>query len=250
MIANALGIFAPVITVVLFAVLADAQGSKLDEVTAFTTTATLAIVTHPANMIMTIVPRAVASFASFERIQDFLLEVSLTDERQVTSLRMSNSRTGGGTPSVSLSNVTVDNPCSASPLIRNVSWQLDKGATCIFCGPVGSGKSILAKAILGEVGLASGQLAVCSQRIAYCDQTAWLPSGTIKEIVSSFSGEVDETRYLRAICACCLDQEIASLPEGDATQVSSQGINLSGGQRQRLVCLEPPSFSQAYWLTV
>ncbi|PWI72127.1 multidrug resistance-associated protein [Purpureocillium lilacinum] len=62
--ANAVGIFTPVVTVVLFALVAAAQGVQLDAKTTFTTTAILAVVTHPANMIMTIVPRAIAALAN------------------------------------------------------------------------------------------------------------------------------------------------------------------------------------------
>lgn len=43
--------------------------------------AILSMVTHPANMVMTIVPRAVASLAGFDRIQAFLLRPSLYDYR-------------------------------------------------------------------------------------------------------------------------------------------------------------------------
>lgn len=67
--ANALGMFAPVLTLTLFAILAEIQGRQLDARTAFTTTALLIMITHPANMVMTIIPRAIASFSSFERIQ-------------------------------------------------------------------------------------------------------------------------------------------------------------------------------------
>lgn len=83
--ANALGMFAPVVTIVLFAVLARVQDDKrLDTKTAFTAVAILGMVTHPANMVMTIVPRIVACFASFERIQSFLLDEGRTDDRIVS----------------------------------------------------------------------------------------------------------------------------------------------------------------------
>ncbi|KAF7553306.1 hypothetical protein G7Z17_g3696 [Cylindrodendrum hubeiense] len=58
--------------VLLYAAKSIAQGSVLDVATVFTTVAALAVVTHPANMIMTIVPRAVASLANFDRIQEYL----------------------------------------------------------------------------------------------------------------------------------------------------------------------------------
>ncbi len=65
----------------LYAALAAAGGTSLDTRTAFTTVAVVALVTHPANMVMTMVPRALASLACFERIQAYLLEPSREDRR-------------------------------------------------------------------------------------------------------------------------------------------------------------------------
>jgi ATP-binding cassette subfamily C (CFTR/MRP) protein 1 len=67
-VANALGIFSPAITLVIFAAISGARGRSLDTETAFTTMAILSMVTHPANMVITIVPRAVAAYAGLERI--------------------------------------------------------------------------------------------------------------------------------------------------------------------------------------
>ncbi|KAJ6439348.1 ABC multidrug transporter [Purpureocillium lavendulum] len=212
MFANALGIFAPVITIVLFAVIAEVQGSPLDEVTAFTTVATLAIVTHPANMIMTIIPNAVAAFASFDRIQEYLLEEPLADQRQVSESEAPGTQTSDYQPGIVLTDMTVSKPASMDAILRDVTLSMEKGTVTIM----------------------SGEITVCSKRIGYCDQTVWLPPGTIKEIVCSFETNVDEQRYKRAITSCCLDQDLASLPARDETQVGSQGMNLSGGQRQRL----------------
>lgn len=50
-IANALGIFSPVITLAIFAIMSYFRGQNLDAETAFTTVAILTMVTHPANMV-------------------------------------------------------------------------------------------------------------------------------------------------------------------------------------------------------
>jgi ATP-binding cassette subfamily C (CFTR/MRP) protein 1 len=79
--ANALGLFSPVITLVLYAISAQYKGQELDTDTAFTSIALLAMVTHPANMVMTIVPRAIAAMANVDRIQRYLLEEPRNDMR-------------------------------------------------------------------------------------------------------------------------------------------------------------------------
>ncbi|KAI1499120.1 putative ABC transporter [Biscogniauxia marginata] len=97
--ANALGIFSPAVTLAIFAVLSSARGRDLDTETAFTTVAILSMITHPANMIMTIVPRAVAALAGLGRIQAFLLRPSLQASRgtlpRSTSNKLSRNPTSG-----------------------------------------------------------------------------------------------------------------------------------------------------------
>lgn len=230
----------------LYAIIAEAQGGRLDEETAFTTMATLSIVTHPANMIMTIIPQAVASMASFERIQEYLLEEPFVDQRRVIKSPAVDARATDEEQGVGLTNVTIHKPGSAIPILDDVSLVMKKGTLTICSGPVGSGKTALAKAILGELRPASGEITLCSKRIGYCDQNPWLPPGTIKEIICSFAEDVDDRRYREVISACCLEQDLASLPQRAETRVGNQGINLSGGQRQRLVSQEHKVYRQVF----
>ncbi|KAK1251558.1 hypothetical protein MKX07_007037 [Trichoderma sp. CBMAI-0711] len=232
--ANALGIFAPVATIVVYAAVARLQGSQLNVSTAFTTVAILALVTEPANMIMTIVPNAVATSANFERIQAYLLEPPRTDERRVTSPSSDAPRAHSTDAAVRLDGVTVVSPTTKDTLLHNVNLVLLRGSVTTCSGPVGSGKSTLAKVILGEISPSEGAVTVSSASIGYCDQQAWLPTGKVKQIVGGFSTAIDEERYNAAIRACCLEHDLAGFPEGDETVVGSRGINLSGGQRQRL----------------
>lgn len=228
----------------LYAIIAEAQGGRLDEETAFTTMATLSIVTHPANMIMTIIPQAVASMASFERIQEYLLEEPFADQRRVIKSPAVDDRATDEEQGVGLTNVTIHKPGSAIPILDDVSLAMKKGTLTICSGPVGSGKTALARAILGELRPASGEITLCSERIGYCDQNPWLPPGTIKQIICSFAEDVDDRRYQEVVSACCLAQDLASLPQRGETSFGNQGINLSGGQRQRLVSQEPKFFRQ------
>lgn len=219
----------------LFALIAALHHTRLDAKTAFTTIAILALVTHPANMIMTIVPRAVAAFANIERIQSYLLERSRVDQRKVSRGTSQAPETEGQPIAISLSDVTVLFDDSATPTLRGISMALPKGSATICSGPTGSGKSTLAKTILGEICPTAGEVKVSSVCIGYCDQKAWIPTGTVKEIVCAFEDKVDAQLYQDALRASCLDHDLERLPNGDATIIGSRGINLSGGQRQRLV---------------
>ncbi|KAF9875444.1 hypothetical protein CkaCkLH20_07264 [Colletotrichum karsti] len=229
--ANALGIFSPVLTLVVFVVIATFNHSRLDTETAFTTTALLGLVTHPANMIMSIIPQAIGSLAAFERIQEYLVQPPRVDQRVV--LKKTQEEPTEATPALCLQGVTIQQSTSASPILTDINLTIQTGSIVMCSGPVGSGKSILAKTLIGEFRVASGTVSVSSKRIAYCDQSAWLPSGTLQEAICGFMPE-DTDWFDEVTRLCCLDEDLAELPLGSQTQVGSRGSNLSGGQRQRV----------------
>ncbi|KAI0176465.1 ABC transporter [Hypoxylon sp. FL1284] len=232
--ANALGMSAPVLTLVLYAILANMRGVKLDTETAFTTIAILIMVTHPANMVMTIIPRAIASFASFERIQDFLLEPSRQDQRiEIPDSTECPEPRSVLRPAISLASLSVGGSRSA---LDNINLAVLQNSIVMCCGATAAGKTILVRSILGEIP-STGTVVVSSKRIGYCAQIACLPNSSIKEIITSYAKEhvaLDSEWYMSVVNACCLTEDIDALPGCDEYLVGSRGINLSGGQRQRL----------------
>ncbi|TVY68841.1 ABC transporter FUM19 [Lachnellula suecica] len=237
--ANALGIFTPAITLVIFAVIATARGSGLDTETAFTSIAILSLVTHPANMVMTFVPRVVALFAGFDRIQAFLLRPVLGDHRVVSSKPtlniMSPDSISGQLaeldPAILIQHLTIG---EQEPILLDINIEVALGSMVVISGPVGSGKSTLIRALIGEVVPARGSIKLSTRQIAYCAQRPWLPSASIKDVIHGATYENDDKWYRQVIDMCCLAHDIDSLPDGDGTQVGSRGFNLSGGQRQRV----------------
>lgn len=230
--ANALGMFAPVVTLVLYAILAKAKGNELDTKTAFTTIAILIMVTHPANMVMTIVPRAVASFASFERIQSFLLEPSLRDHRIEVPSSTAALDSNSSPVAINLAGLSVG---ESRLTLDDVNLTVRKGSIVICSGATAAGKTVLIRSVLGEIP-STGTVVVSSKRIGYGSQTTWLPNSSIKHIITSFAKEhvtIDSEWYEEVVGACCLTEDIDTLP-GDEYLVGSRGSNLSGGQRQRI----------------
>ncbi|KAG5797000.1 hypothetical protein H9Q69_003963 [Fusarium xylarioides] len=228
--ANALGIFSPILTFVIFVMYANLRGSTLDAETAFTTTALLGLVTHPANMIMTIVPRAMGSLAAFGRIQDYLVRPGRADERRLFKPK---TKDADSSLSICFEGVTVQSHSSSRPILETINFTVNQGSIIICTGAVGCGKTVLAQCILGEITTSSGTISVSSKRIAYCEQSPWLPSGTLKEAVCGF-GKFEPGWYRHVVELCCLDEDILAMPLGDNTLIGSRGLKLSGGQRQRL----------------
>lgn len=118
------------------------------------------------------------------------------------------------------------------PTLSNINVRLRPGALVAVVGTVGSGKSSLLSAILGEMIKLSGRV-VTKGKVAYVAQQAWIRNSTLKDNVL-FGKEVDERKYKKIIDCCALGPDLEILPAGDQTEIGEKGVNLSGGQKQRV----------------
>ncbi|EPQ19682.1 Canalicular multispecific organic anion transporter 1 [Myotis brandtii] len=116
--------------------------------------------------------------------------------------------------------------------IRDVNLDIMPGQLVAVVGTVGSGKSSLMSAMLGEMENVHGHITI-KGTIAYVPQQSWIQNGTIKDNIL-FGSEFDEKRYQQVLEACALLQDLKVLPGGDLAEIGEKGINLSGGQKQRI----------------
>ncbi|XP_023610594.1 canalicular multispecific organic anion transporter 1 [Myotis lucifugus] len=116
--------------------------------------------------------------------------------------------------------------------IRDVNLDIVPGQLVAVVGTVGSGKSSLMSAMLGEMENVHGHITI-KGTIAYVPQQSWIQNGTIKDNIL-FGSEFDEKRYQQVLEACALLQDLKVLPGGDLAEIGEKGINLSGGQKQRI----------------
>ena len=126
--------------------------------------------------------------------------------------------------------------------LKNVSLNISGDKLVVVTGPVGSGKSSLLMAVLGELPISSGEMA-SSSSIAYVSQIPWVFSGTFRENVL-FGREFDERKYKSVLDACDLVKDVNNFPKGDLTQIGERGVSLSGGQRAR-VSLARAAYAEA-----
>ena len=118
------------------------------------------------------------------------------------------------------------------PFLQDIDLELKRGELTIVVGPVGSGKTALISALLGEMVAADGTDVNIDATVSYVAQTAWVQSMSLRENVL-FGKAYDENNYHQALEAACMEKDITLLPNGDDTQIGEKGITLSGGQKQR-----------------
>ncbi|CAG8547028.1 11089_t:CDS:10 [Funneliformis mosseae] len=116
--------------------------------------------------------------------------------------------------------------------LRNVNLSIPRGKLVAVVGSVGSGKSSLLSALVGEMKKVHGEVEF-GGNVGYCPQTAWIQNATLRDNIL-FGLPFNDERYHKVIKDCCLEPDLAMLPDGDLTEIGEKGINLSGGQKQRI----------------
>jgi len=114
------------------------------------------------------------------------------------------------------------------------SLDLQPGSSLAVLGKVGSGKTSLVNALLGNLTHVQGQSALRSgMNIAYVMQRAYIVAGTVEENIL-MGREKDQRRLSQAINSACLDKDLELMPSGLTTEIGERGVTLSGGQQQRV----------------
>lgn len=119
--------------------------------------------------------------------------------------------------------------------LNDIDLDVRTGEFVGVMGSVGSGKSSLISAIMAELLINHGEIIVAdlTNGFGYVSQQPWLQRGTIRDNIL-FGKTFDENKYFNVLYACCLQEDLASLPNRDLTGVGEGGITLSGGQKARI----------------
>ncbi|KAJ2456552.1 hypothetical protein GGI03_006367, partial [Coemansia sp. RSA 2337] len=117
-------------------------------------------------------------------------------------------------------------------ILDNINFSALSSEHLAIVGRVGSGKSSLLSALLGDMRKEKGNVVLCGQ-VAYVPQQPWIMNATLCSNIL-FGLKYDETFYNRVIDACALRPDLEMLTAGDLTEIGEKGINLSGGQKARV----------------
>ncbi len=147
---------------------------------------------------------------------------------------------------LTVSGLRVSAPESRKLILAGVSFEIRPGQMLAVIGPSASGKSTLARAIVGLWPPAAGTIKIDGARlnqwdrqalgeyIGYLPQNVDLFSGTVKDNIARFRENVRDDDVITAAKRAHAHELILGLPNGYDTELGTHGTYLSGGQRQRI----------------
>ncbi len=137
-------------------------------------------------------------------------------------------------------------PPTKKVILNGVNFSLEPGESLAIVGPSGTGKSTIARMLVGAITPTSGNVRLdlmdirnwdprqFGETVGYLSQEVQLFPGTIKANIARMREDVsDETIFDAAELAGVHDM-VSQLPHGYETAVGMDGSPLSGGQRQRV----------------
>ncbi|XP_075279640.1 ATP-binding cassette sub-family C member 2 [Opisthocomus hoazin] len=200
------------------------ENNILDAQKAFTAISLFNVLRFPMAMLPLVISSLVQTSVSTKRLECYLggedLETSAIHHNPIPD------------SAVHFSEATFAWEQDGNAAISDVNLDIAPGSLVAVVGAVGSGKSSLVSAMLGEMENIKGHINIQGS-LAYVPQQAWIQNATLKDNIL-FGSELDEARYQQVIKACALLPDLELLPAGDQTEIGEKGINLSGGQKQRV----------------
>ena len=136
-------------------------------------------------------------------------------------------------------------PGASDPVIRGITFELKAGEALGLIGPSASGKTTLARLLVGNLvpragharldGMDVAQWASVDrgQHVGYLPQDIELFGGTVRDNIARMS-EGDTDQIIKAAKLAGVHELIMRLPKGYETEIGKGGATLSGGERQRI----------------
>lgn len=191
------------------------------------------LLSFPLSVVPMVITNIVEAQVALSRLTKFLTSSEIQTDAVIKAPRVNKL----GEVAVSVKNGTFlwsknKNDDNYKVALSQISFESRKGNLDCIVGKVGSGKSSLIQAFLGDLYKLDGDVRLYG-KVAYVSQVPWIVNGTVKENIL-FGHKYDAEFYQHVLKACALTVDLSILPKGDRTEVGEKGISLSGGQKARL----------------
>nr|XP_025851487.1 multidrug resistance-associated protein 1-like [Vulpes vulpes] len=200
------------------------EGNILTATKVFTSMSLFNILRLPLFDLPMVISAVVQTRISLDRLEDFLNTEELLPQNIETNYV--------GDHAIGFTNASFSWDKTGIPVLKNLNIKIPEGALVAVVGQVGSGKSSVLSAILGEMEKLTGVV----QRkgsVAYVAQQAWIQNCSLQENIL-FGSIMQQQFYERVLEACALLPDLEQFPNGDQTEIGERGVNISGGQKHRV----------------
>jgi ABC-type multidrug transport system fused ATPase/permease subunit len=135
-----------------------------------------------------------------------------------------------------------------TPILKDITFNVNKQETLAFVGESGSGKTTLVNILAGLLPVESGEFKInglnsseidivnFQKRIGYITQDAVIFNDTVYNNVTFWAERTQENlqKFWNSLEKAAIKNFVNSLPEKDNELLGNNGVNLSGGQKQRI----------------
>lgn len=190
----------------------------------------------PVELVIGTWKQFVNARAAYQRLEELL------DTYPARGNRLSLPRPQGN---ITVEAVTVAPPGSNNAVLKGLNFAIGSGEVVGVVGPSASGKSTLARVLVGIWQSQAGKVRLdgadvyqwnkdeLGPHLGYLPQDIELFEGSIAENIARF-GEVDPDKVIEAATRAGVHEMILRLPQGYETMLGDAGNSLSGGQKQRI----------------
>ncbi|WP_119389338.1 type I secretion system permease/ATPase [Taklimakanibacter lacteus] len=190
------------------------------------------------------VEQAIANWRGFQAARQGARRLNrVIDDLPTQSLQLSLPRPKS---SLSVENAGISPPGASMLAISDASFSVEAGTALGIIGPSASGKSSLARALVGVWPVGQGKICLdgaalklwpqktLGDSIGYLPQEVQLFDGSISENIARFAPEAMPEDIIAAAQAAGVHEMILRFPSGYETRIGEGGALLSAGQRQRI----------------
>ncbi|KAJ7190424.1 multidrug resistance-associated ABC transporter [Mycena pura] len=250
-----------VITLVSFYHFVVVRGETLTPSIAFTSIIVFGELRYALFGLMEMFLSGIQSVVSLRRIEEYLNmpEVTPVPQLATQSLHIAFQSCTVTWPQDRTASSSAAPSAASTPrhghrfLLLDLSLRFPRGELSLICGKLGSGKTLLLLALLGEAEVLAGSV-MCPRSpvnalaslnsptkedwvvqgvCAYVPQTPWLQNASIRDNIL-FNLPYDEERYQLTLRVCALVSDLDILEDGDESEIGERGVTLSGGQKARV----------------
>lgn len=212
-----------------FAIFVLTQSKPLTTDIVFPALTLFNLLTFPLSILPMVITSIIEATVAVSRLISYFMAEELQPNAVLTEPAVEEN----GEESVRIRDATFTwNKEEGRNVLEDINFTAHKGELSCLVGRVGSGKSSLLQALLGDLWKIRGEV-VMRGTSAYVAQSPWVMNASVKENIV-FGHRFDPIFYQKTVKACALEDDFAALPDGDQTEVGERGISLSGGQKARV----------------